>query len=87
MGLAEGDAGHAAGDEAQVDGVEAAEEGVGPSLGGLGRAGLDDLGGLLEDLVELLLPLLDVALVDGAGASLGLGLGGDLSSGHCDGWM
>lgn len=77
--LAEGDAGQEVGREAGVDGREALEQARVPGLGIVGGLGVDDLGGLLEDVVGALRPLLDDVVVDGA-------LLGGLLRGHCDGW-
>lgn len=73
MRLAKGDAGQAPCHQAGVDGVEAAKEGRAPGLGALGRLGVDVLAGFSQDLVEAVLPVLDIAVVDGAVARLGRG--------------
>jgi hypothetical protein len=65
MGLAKGDTGNTAGDQAGVDGGEAAKEGVVPGLGRLGRLGVDMLAGAGEDVVEAILPLVEVVVVNG----------------------
>lgn len=66
VGLAKGDARKAVGQEAEVDGVEAVEEAGGPWLG-VGRGlGVDVLARLAQDLVHLLLPVLDILVVDRA---------------------
>jgi len=70
MSLAEGDAGNAPGDQAEIDGLEAAEEGAVPRLGVLGRLGVENITGLGEDLVDADLPVLDIAVIDGAGVVL-----------------
>jgi hypothetical protein len=75
MRLAKGHARQAAGNEAGVDRVEAVEETGEPGLRALGRLGVDDLGGLGEEVVEAVLPVLDVTVVDGAGIR-GAGSGG-----------
>lgn len=78
--LTEGDAGQAPAHQALVDGVEAAEQVRVPRTRGLGRLGVDNIGGLGQDDVETRLPVLDVLVVDGATSG---GLGVLSGSGHC----
>jgi len=75
MRLSEGNARQAAGNEAGINRVEAVEETGEPGLRALRRLGVDDLGGLGEEVVEAVLPVLDVTVVDGAGLR-GAGSGG-----------
>ena len=83
MSLAKGDAGEAPGDQAGVDGAAAAEEGVVPGLRSLRRLGVDMLAGTGEDVVDAVLPLVEVIVVDGTVVVLVLG-----GSGHCEvGWV
>lgn len=65
MGLAKGHARDAAGDGAQADGAEAAEEAVLPRLRRLGRLGVDMLARTGEDIIEAILPFVEVVMVDG----------------------
>lgn len=75
--LSESDAGAAAGDEAGVDGGEAAEEAIVPwtSVHSLLSSVLLRVG---ERVRELVLPVLDITIVNG---TVGL-----LCSGHCELW-
>lgn len=75
MRLAKGNTGQAAGNETRVNRVEAVEETGEPRLRALRRLGVDDLGGLGKEVVEAVLPVLDIVVVDGAGLR-GAGSGG-----------
>jgi hypothetical protein len=79
MSLAEGDARKAPGDQASVDGAAAAEEGVVPRLRSLRGLGVDVLAGTGDDIVDTVLPLVEVIVVDGTVVVLVLG-----GSGHCE---
>ena len=68
--LTKGDAGQAVGDEAGVDGVEAVEEAGEPAAGALRGLGVDVLARAREDVVEAVLPGVEVGGVDGAAAVL-----------------
>jgi hypothetical protein len=87
VGLAEGNARNAASDQAGVDRAEALEEAGVPRLG-LGRRLLVDvLAGAGQDIVESVLPVLEVVVVDGTvvvllGSSGGSGSRG--RGGHCE---
>lgn len=87
MGLAEGNARNAACDQAGIDRVEALKETGVPRLG-LGRRLLVDvLARAGQDIVETVLPVLEVVVVDGtvvvllrsSGGGSGRGRGG-----HCE---
>lgn len=65
MSLAKGYARNAAGDSAKVDGAKASKEAVLPRLGRLGRLGVDMLAGTGEDIIEAVLPLVQVVVVNG----------------------
>jgi hypothetical protein len=64
MCLAKGHARNAAGDGTKTDGAEAAEEAVLPRLGRLWRLGVDMLARTGEDVVEAVLPLVQVVMVN-----------------------
>lgn len=66
MRLAKGDARKAVGNEAGINGVEAVEEAGVPALRGLRRLGVDDLTRARQDVVEAVLPVVEVLLIDGA---------------------
>lgn len=87
MSLAEGNARNATGDQAGIDGVEALKETGVPRLG-LGRRLLVDvLARAGQDIVESVLPVLEVVVVDGTVVVLlrssGGGSGGG-RGGHCE---
>jgi hypothetical protein len=63
--LAECHAWTAVGHATEVDRGQAAEKGLVPRLRGRGGFGLDDLAGLGKDLVEAVLPVVDVVVGDG----------------------
>lgn len=79
MSLAKGDTRNTAGDQAGIDGGEAAKEGVVPGLGRLGRLGVDMLARTGEDVVEAVLPLVEVVVVNGTVVVDVLSRGG-----HCE---
>lgn len=66
MGLAKGHTRDAAGDRAEADGAEAAKEAVLPRLRRLGRLGVDMLARTREDIIEAILPFVEVVMVDWA---------------------
>jgi len=75
VGLAKGDAWAAVGHHAEVNGAAASKDGI-PKVLGLGAGfAVDDLAGIAENVVEPVLPVLDIVVVDGAS------LGGSLIDG------
>lgn len=64
MCLAKGHARNAAGDGAKAYGAKATEEAVLPRLRRLGRLGVDMLAGTGEDIIEAVLPLVQVVMVN-----------------------
>jgi len=64
MNLAEGHTWAAVGDEAGVNWVAAAKEGLAPFLGVHTALGVDDLAGIAKNVVESVLPVLDIVVVD-----------------------
>lgn len=64
--LAEGDAGKAPGDEAKIDGREEFDEAVGPARGFSARLGVDNLGRASGNVLELVTPVLNVLVLNGA---------------------
>jgi hypothetical protein len=79
MGLAKGHAGNATCNSAEANRAEAAKEAVLPRLRRLGGLGVDVLAGTGQDIVETILPLVEVVMVDGT-VVVGIGLSW---SSHC----
>lgn len=76
MCLAEGDARNAACDQAGIDRSEAREERIVPALSIRPGLGIDVLAGPGEDIIEAVLPVIDIFVVDGTTL-------GRLLTGHC----
>ena len=79
MRLTEGNARNAAGDQASIDRVEALEETRVPRLGLRRGLGVDVLAGARQDIVESVLPVLEVVVVNRTIVVLLLSRGG-----HCE---
>jgi hypothetical protein len=76
VSLAEGNARNAASDQACVDWGEAREEGWEPALSSLVGARVDVLARSGENIVEAVLPVIDILVIDGTAL-------GSLLVGHC----
>jgi len=72
VGLAEGDAWAAVRHQAEVDGAAASENLVMEVLGVGWGLGVDHLAGVAENMVEPVLPVLDIMVIDWAGLGYGL---------------
>jgi len=66
VNLAKGDTWAAVGDQAGVNGVAASKEARGPVCGINTALGVDNLAGIAQDVVEAVLPLIDILVVDWA---------------------